>query len=302
MKPTTKNFNDLPVAVCRRTLLHRFLWLRRHRRTVDFALALQCAIQPMPDGYFRWHLPRVIATLTDLVLPACRCIANPRILVVGSWPGFTHLLREWLAWQNVAVKCLVPTSISGEAETFTYRGRRMCFETEALTIGSTPFPWQDKRFDIVLVCEIIEHLLEHPQYGLVEINRILDDNGQIIVTTPNAIGWKKLYAGSRGDWGYDSSTFSGEWGHRYEYSSYQMHNLLTAGGFVPINRTTRDVYFDDPRGLRQSIQKESLILAKILTGDFRSAVKLAWRGGSTLLLRYAKQQDVTHDTVIQVRI
>ena len=47
------------------------------------------------------------------------------------------------------------------------------------------FPYDDASFDLVLACEIIEHLERDPMHMLREINRVLDHRGTVVLTTPN---------------------------------------------------------------------------------------------------------------------
>jgi SAM-dependent methyltransferase len=47
------------------------------------------------------------------------------------------------------------------------------------------FPYADGSFDLVLCCELIEHLLHDPMHMLIEIRRVLGDGGRLVLTTPN---------------------------------------------------------------------------------------------------------------------
>lgn len=47
------------------------------------------------------------------------------------------------------------------------------------------FPFKDNEFDVVLCCEIIEHLTLNPTHMFYEAHRILKPDGCLIVTTPN---------------------------------------------------------------------------------------------------------------------
>src|SRR5262249_48596252 len=48
-----------------------------------------------------------------------------------------------------------------------------------------PFPYSDGYFELVLACEIIEHLQRDPMHMLFEIQRVLEDGGALLLTTPN---------------------------------------------------------------------------------------------------------------------
>jgi SAM-dependent methyltransferase len=53
-------------------------------------------------------------------------------------------------------------------------------------IEEDEFPFRTASFDIVLFCEIIEHLLMDPCAAIREIRRVLRNDGALILTTPNA--------------------------------------------------------------------------------------------------------------------
>ena len=49
---------------------------------------------------------------------------------------------------------------------------------------SPPYPFKDKIFDVVFIAEVIEHILDTDGF-LLEVKRIVKDDGFIIITTPN---------------------------------------------------------------------------------------------------------------------
>src|SRR3989344_1844461 len=49
-------------------------------------------------------------------------------------------------------------------------------------------PFKDKTFDVIYAGEVIEHLYD-PDKFLDECNRVLKDNGFLIITTPNLCNW-----------------------------------------------------------------------------------------------------------------
>ena len=50
---------------------------------------------------------------------------------------------------------------------------------------SNGLPWQNEYFDAIFAGEIIEHIID-TDFFLDEINRVLNDKGQVVLTTPNA--------------------------------------------------------------------------------------------------------------------
>ena len=59
-------------------------------------------------------------------------------------------------------------------------------------IETESYPFKDKTFDIILFMEIIEHLGINPLNALKEANRVLKDNGILVLTTPNILRLQNL--------------------------------------------------------------------------------------------------------------
>ena len=96
-------------------------------------------------------------------------------------------------------------------------------------------PYPDRFFDLVTSFEVIEHFKYGPQKTLKEVNRVLKNDGFLILTTPNincATSIHKILTGSHpaesGQYHRDP-----EYGriHPLEYSMRQLHDLITAYGF-----------------------------------------------------------------------
>ena len=111
----------------------------------------------------------------------------------------------------------------------------------------------------------------------------------LVLSTPNASSWKKLLQVSNGVPEYDSPTFSGSWGHRYEYSYYTMQELLFRSGYRIVEDFARNVYFDDPSGFTSFIEQSFVLAGKVLTGQWRRSVKLVLRRGAGLF--FVAQRD-----------
>jgi hypothetical protein len=270
-----------------RACVKRFPWLKAHRGVLSMALDLQGRLSPQPNAYFRWHLPRWVSTLD--VLKRAGCPQDVRQIVdLAAYAPFTLLLDRWLRENG---RCGGETVFTYQHEAPTAMdldGVPVPLVGRQLDLGCMPFPWEDGALDLVVLTEVIEHLQAHPQGVVAEANRMTKLGGYILVTTPNVASWKKLYMASNGDWSFDSPTFAGHWGHRYEYSNYQVHEMLRRCGYAPVLRTTRDVYFDDPARLRQGLQFWALALAKALTGDVAGFCRFLIRRGSTSFFVYRK--------------
>lgn len=62
--------------------------------------------------------------------------------------------------------------------------RKRGINVKYFKIGSGPFPYKDKQFDVVLLGDIIEHIFDTDEM-LRECYRILKPKGKLIITTPN---------------------------------------------------------------------------------------------------------------------
>ncbi len=126
--------------------------------------------------------------------------------------------------------------------------RRPAKDTEVLTSGQfgethrfrfghfnverERFPYRDGSFDLVLFCEIIEHLTMDPVHPLVQINRILRDGGHVVITSPNVLRHDNLRKLIMGKNVHDHYSGYGPYGrHNREYTPAELRELVEALGF-----------------------------------------------------------------------
>jgi SAM-dependent methyltransferase len=103
------------------------------------------------------------------------------------------------------------------------------------------FPFEDNKFDVILFCEIIEHLLNDPVGVLNEIKRVLKPNGVLILTTPNVNRLENLVKMISGLNIYDPYSGYGPYGrHNREYNIHELSLLLDYCGFTVDSMFTID--------------------------------------------------------------
>jgi len=122
------------------------------------------------------------------------------------------------------------------------------------------FPYEDRMFETVLACEIIEHLLLDPMHMLIEIHRVLDDGGTLVLTTPNAASSTAVarvlrqdgnpqlhskYPDPRGEWRET------EVPHVREYTPGELRACVEAAGLEVETLVTEPLSTFDPRWVEE---------------------------------------------------
>ena len=153
--------------------------------------------------YDRWY-ERVIAANPDwademspwyrLVFESLVPVAGKQVLEVGCGRGgFSHFLAS-----EGARVCGTDFSTSAlELATKKSKGSRVAGGSiNFVQADAVQLPFDDQRFDIVISCEMIEHLPD-PVAALREMARVCSPGGLLYLTTPNylnLIGLYELYA------------------------------------------------------------------------------------------------------------
>ena len=215
--------------------------LKRYLKGFDF---FERHVQGQWEGdlYAETHATRFYETLRFLPeLPA-----GARVLELGAVPYYLTILMERFAGVRPDTlsffeveKCESATHAVENVE----RGERYEYAYRPLNIETDVFPFPDQTYDLVLCCEVLEHLLINPSHMLYEAHRVLRPGGRILITTPNAVRWDNLFAMLRGSNIYDRYHGNGIYGrHNREYSTSEIAELLKANGFAVERLETRSVY------------------------------------------------------------
>lgn len=117
--------------------------------------------------------------------------------------------------------------------------------TISIDIENDIFPFPDASFDLVLCCEVIEHLDIDPMFMLAEINRICRPGGVLLLTTPNCCSARNLWKIAHGwrphffmQYMRDRSPYR----HNFEYDIHGLALLLRSAGFTIEHLATHDVF------------------------------------------------------------
>ena len=112
-------------------------------------------------------------------------------------------------------------------------GRDVTVEYDNFNVETDRFPYDDDSFDLVLCCEILEHLPSDPIQMLAEIHRVLrKDSGNLLLTTPNAVRMMNLVHMLNGDNVYEQYSGYGAYGrHNREFTVEELRRLFTEAGY-----------------------------------------------------------------------
>ena len=120
------------------------------------------------------------------------------------------------------------------------------YTSDIFNIEEDRFPYEDGTFDVVLFCEIIEHLLMDPVRVLAEIHRVLRPGGTLVLTTPNVCRLANVEAMVKGANIYDPYSGFGPYGrHNREFTRHELHQLLGFAGFDVDVSFTADAHRSD---------------------------------------------------------
>ncbi len=157
-----------------------------------------------------------------------------RILELGANPYFTTTLLRKFRSADLHLanffdnpehegKQRVTVTIHATGEVIEYAFKQFNIEAET-------FPYDDNSFDVVLFCEIIEHLLTDPVHALTEIRRVLKPGGDLVLTTPNVARLENARKIIAGENVYDPYSGHGPYGrHNREYTQEDLFSLSGAG-------------------------------------------------------------------------
>lgn len=190
--------------------------------------------------------------ILDVVPPAS---GAARALEIGSPPFHITLLLRRLHRYDLTL-----TAFAGDGrEVLTQElaspeyGEQLRVACRCFDVERDPFPYPDASFDLVLFCEVLEHLVANPIHALAEMHRVLAPGGVLVVSTPNVARADNLAALLRGDNVYDpyhlGAPLAGS-RHSREYTAGELGELLSGCGFALERLEDHDVGVHRTRSAR----------------------------------------------------
>lgn len=191
--------------------------------------------------YMKSHEPRYARTLTLL----SRCNGH-QALEIGATDFFQIYLKNTSNFDEVWGTILSPNvEEKYYRKTFSAGGHEANNTIVSLNLEHELFPVSEGKFDLVLLCEVIEHMDIDPMFCLLEINRILKSNGALILTTPNSCSARiahKVCLGYRPHFFMHYEKDRSPYRHNFEHDVHSLTALLEGAGFAIEILETHDVF------------------------------------------------------------
>ncbi|HVP48992.1 MAG TPA: methyltransferase domain-containing protein [Bryobacteraceae bacterium] len=181
--------------------------------------------------YIQVHLPRLAQTMTLVPKPT----GLRRALELGAYMQMTPALQMLCGYPEVRAADLGQLGRSVR-KAVALKGGEFTIDIDLFDVERDRFPYPDAHFSLVLCCELLEHLLSDPIHMLLEIRRILEPGGRLLLTTPNCASLTSLASlleGRSNPLVYSRYTRekTNDRPHVREYTAHEIEHLMSAAGF-----------------------------------------------------------------------
>ncbi|SFG19618.1 2-polyprenyl-3-methyl-5-hydroxy-6-metoxy-1,4-benzoquinol methylase [Novosphingobium sp. CF614] len=157
-----------------------------------------------------------------------------RVLELAAEP---YGMSAWLAkhFCNLTLANYADTPVHREVEILV-EGRRYQLTEHGFNVEHDTWPLPEESFDLVMACEIVEHLAMDPMAMFAGANRIIKPGGYFFVSTPNAASIQNILklgrlvpAGLAQHFRRPLSRLYER--HNREYNPFTIGEMMRAGGF-----------------------------------------------------------------------
>jgi glycosyltransferase involved in cell wall biosynthesis/2-polyprenyl-3-methyl-5-hydroxy-6-metoxy-1,4-benzoquinol methylase len=223
--------------------------LQRHKKSVsgaDFATTLDdfAPTHGAAREYFSTHRDRYLACLE--LLP--QAIPGQSLLELGA--SFHHLTPA-LESKGYRVHCsdIWDGGPNRTADLKSRSGEQRHYKVDNFDIQQQRWPYDDASFDVVVFCEMLEHLNSDPVQVLSEINRVLKQDGLLLLTTPNIASAKSFNYILEGKSPYVFGQYVPGGlptdRHNREFTASEIDHLFAAAGFQTVALETNNSWWKD---------------------------------------------------------
>jgi len=173
-------------------------------------------------------------------------IRGTAALEIGCTTFFQIYLKKMLHYEdvwgtdfagNMQAKIREQTFISGDLQTLN--------TIVDIQLEDEFLPIKEPYFDLVMFCEVLEHMDIDPMFCLYEINRVTKTGGKLLLSTPNACSARNAYKcalGYRPHFYMQYHKDRNRYRHNFEHDVHSVSTLLQAAGFRIVKLETHDVF------------------------------------------------------------
>lgn len=98
------------------------------------------------------------------------------------------------------------------------------------------WPQTEKRFDLIVFCEVVEHVPVAPEYQILLLSSLLKEGGLLLISTPNAVNWYNRLKMTIGRNPFEKIRFDlTNPGHFREYTPKEIASWAASTGMTQID-------------------------------------------------------------------
>lgn len=200
---------------------------------------------PPPSTYLARHRHEYVRTVSDILHHRPPESGPVRVLELGAFFGTVCIALSALGYDVTAAD--IPEYIDMPEQVARYG--RHGVKTKGVRLQDFRLPFEDESFDVVIMCEVLEHLNFNPLPLIKEINRVLSPGGIFYLSLPNYANIRNRVKVAKGgapgigvDSFFEQLRPGGQeivYGHWREYTGPEVRAMLEPLGF----RIKRQYYF-----------------------------------------------------------
>jgi SAM-dependent methyltransferase len=194
----------------------------------NFLAALSLPAEERP--YFNSHLRRLIRSFSLVPLK------GRSALELGTYVYGSAVLQRVLGYQEVRGAYFSDKPGRNQKTLALNDQPEFVLDIDLFDAERHTFPYPSSSFDLVICCELIEHLVLDPMHLLFECHRVLGEGGCLLLTTPNAASLHSVASalhGRNSPQVFSAYPASGNCDvpHVREYTASELSSAVTAAGF-----------------------------------------------------------------------